>query len=171
MGKLIKMQGVSGHTITPEMRNKKSANQSISGNVSFLGILGWVLLSPLYLIALTYRLFIKFPQYRSFGSHFIGLLRFCLYLYLFWYVDHKQLFKDFFDSQQWQLSWPFFTLFTGIMTLISFFVFLGVSKDGLDTAPINHRQEESDFDFTIRQMNWRLSNRTERNKFIDNFFK
>ena len=171
MGKLIKMQGVGGHTITPEMKRKKSGNQTIDGSMSILGIFRLILLSPFYLIALIYRLLIKFPQYRSLGSHFIGLLRLCIYVYLFWYVDHKQLFKDMFDSQQWQLSWPFFAVFTGIMTIISFFVFLGVSKDGLNSAPINHRHEESDFDFTIRHKKWRLYNQDERNKFIDRFFK
>jgi hypothetical protein len=168
MGKLVKMNGVEGHLITPEMRNIKKVSNP---DFSILKVIGMVIFSPFLLIFWVYKLLIKFPNYRSFGSHITGLFRVCFWGYLFWVPNHKELFEHLFISQQWQLSYPLFTAFTFIMTGLSILVFLGLSKSGLSNAPIHDDPNETNIGFTVRQIDWRLSNQTQRNKFIDKLFK
>lgn len=170
MAKVVKMNGVSGHVITPAMRGRKATNQ-VNSDMSFLKIMGLIIFSPFLILVWLYKLLIKFPNYRSFSSHFVGLVRTCFWGYLFWVPNHQELFQSWFSSQQWQLSYPFFTAFTFIMTAVSVLVFFGLSKSGLDNAPINDDPNETNVGFTIRQIDWRLSNQTQRNNFIDRLFK
>lgn len=153
------------------MKNTTKKAKNIKSEMGIIRLLTIAITMPFYAVFLAYKFLIKFPLYRSVTSHILGLIRTLFWGYWFWVPDHELLFKNWFTNEQWQLSYWFFTLFTFIMTVISFFVFLGISKNGLDNLPVNDYPNESNIDYTIRQIDWKLSNTTERNKFIERLFK
>lgn len=110
MGKLIKMQGVSGHPINPVSKNR----QNSTSGFSFIDLIAKIIAIPIFLIVIIYKILIQFPSNRSLGSHFLGLFRVCFWGYLFQIPDHESLFRSVFSeySQPVQLSYPLFTVIT-----------------------------------------------------------
>ena len=166
MAKIIKFKANSGKIVGK--KSTKRPNQFSFGK-GFL----FLLLFPIYNLVFIYNLLFKLPAKRS---HILGLIRLSFWGYLFWVPNHENLFRTVFAgySESVQTSYVFFTVTTFVMAVISFFVFLGFHKNisiPFEDENLPGVPGMQDTMFTMRQINWRLSNQTERNKFIDRMFK
>jgi len=151
---------------------KKNQKSQVKSKYDFIDVISCLIAIPIYVLVITYMIFVQFPSYRSWKSHLFGFLRLCLWGYWLLVPDHKELFRDWFTSEQWQLSWPFFSVTTFVMAVQGLVVFLGYSMDGIHatTEMLHDDPAESNIDFTLRQLNWRLNSRSAREKFLDKFF-
>ena len=163
MGKLRKLPGVSGHEI-PKKNNIKlvESNSSIIGNI---------LLFPIVILVFLYKIFIMLPYQPS---RFIGLIRLLLWVFLFWFFDHEQLFHRLFIgfSDTVVLSWPLYSILTFSMTAISFMVMLGFNRNVILPEPttVSGFENMPGMSWTINQVDWNLQNLTQRNKFLKKLF-
>ena len=150
---------------------KTNQKSQIKPKYDFIDVISYLIAVPIYVIVVVYKIFFQFPSYRSWKSHLFGLIRLCFWGYWLLVPDHKELFHNWFTSEQWQLSWPFFSVITFVMAVQGLIVFLGYSMNGIHatTEMLHDDPAESNIEFTLRQLNWKLHSRSARERFLDKF--
>lgn len=137
---------------------KTNQKSQIKPKYDFIDVISYLIAVPIYAIVVVYKIFFQFPSYRSWKSHLFGLIRLCFWGYWLLVPDHKELFHNWFTSEQWQLSWPFFSVITFVMAAQGLIVFLCYSMSGIHATSemLHYDPSESNIAFTMRQLNWKL---------------
>ena len=160
------MKGVSGHII-PAKSDLSTAPKQLTGWEK----LELLIFSPFLLISFLYKLLIMLPYQPS---RFIGLIRFLFWGWIFYVPNHTELFDHYFAGHDSiRLASPIFTLATFILTALSFLIMLGFSRSiQFPESPTvsGFGGDMPNTSFTIRQIEWRLSNQTQRNQFLKKLF-